>query len=91
MLLYFPIFHQLFRWPHCRPLLGTGSNAGCHPVVLVRWQFGKIADLDVIADVDVAGVEVGEEDELAPPVLPRVPDDAVKRDPIKLVQNPTQK
>ena len=43
----------------------------------IRWQLGKLDDLDVLANSDVACVEGGEEHELVLPVLPGVADDAV--------------
>lgn len=46
----------------------------------IRWQLGKLDDLDVLANGDVACVEGGEEHELVLPVLPGVADDAVQRD-----------
>jgi hypothetical protein len=65
-------------------------------MALIRWELGKLDDLDVLANSDVAGVEGGEEHKLVLPVLPGVADDAVQRDPsvhrvhehVKLVQNP---
>ena len=69
---------------------GTNSSP------LVRLQFGKFDNLDVLPDGDVGGVEWGEEDELALPVLSSIVDDVSERHPpihrvhehIKLVQNP---